>query len=1172
MKQDIFKQMLYKMPAYVQGREALKSDQSPIVYHEMGEASKSHLVYGMVEDIAKTALVITYNDVQANNLYEDLTFFLGPRVMYFPAEPTLYYFVEAYSPEISIERLKVLSALKNGEQKIIVASIEAIMKKMIPIEILKEYWKIFKVGQIIEIQELQEILLKGGYERVDEVGSPGQYNIRGGIVDIFPMTEEYPFRIEFFDDEIDSIRSFDIITQRSIDKYEEIDISPTKELLFSEGIKEQALENFKMESVKYIKKLSDKGKKDFANQVRENIDSKIEEMKQRQKNNWEFYLSYMEDSFVSLIDYFPEDCIIFLDQPHRIKERYENITLELEEDFKGLLERGEVLPRQFEVFFSYYSLTDRMAMGKLCIFQTLIRRTDPFNPKKILSFPSRSMHPFHGKLDLLVEEISHWKKRDYSIVILSETKERGKLLVDNLKDLGINAITQEHSHKSVIGGEVIILHGVLHRGVEYPEIKAVIVSEKEIFSQIQKKGKKHKKKRERKIESFVDLNIGDYVVHETYGIGKYLGLEKIEVEGIQRDYLNIKYAQGDKLYVPTEQMDLIQPYIGGESKALKLNKLGGNEWKRAKGKVKKAIEDMTEELLNLYAQRQAIQGYVFSKDTPWQRQFEEGFPYEETQDQLQSIEEVKNDMEATIAMDRLLCGDVGYGKTEVAIRAAFKAVMDGKQVAFLVPTTILAQQHFNNMVERFSDYPISISMLSRFRTKNETQQTLKDIRSGMVDIVIGTHRIVQKDINFKDIGLLIIDEEQRFGVIHKERLKDWKKNVDVLTLSATPIPRTLHMSLVGIRDMSVIEQPPEERYPVQTYVLEYNEQLVRDAILRELDRGGQIYYVYNRVEDIEKIAYKLKDLVPEARIVIGHGQMSENQLEDTMLAFVEGRYDILVCTTIIETGLDMPNVNTIIVTNGDKMGLSQLYQLRGRVGRSNRLAYAYITYEKDKVLTEVAEKRLQAIKEFTEFGSGFKVAMRDLEIRGAGNLLGAEQHGHMASIGYDLYCKLLEESVNKMKGLPQKVKKETSLELQIDAFIPDWYIPKESQRIQMYKKMVVIDSMEELYDVQEEIEDRFGDLPIAVSNLLMISYIKSIAQNLKIYSINMKNNQVNLYMEKDEFINMKVIGELVKLYGRRIMINASDEPYISLKLTKLIDKQLDQIKEILEKIKILQVE
>lgn len=1171
MEQNIFKQMLYKMPSYVQGREALKRDQSPILYHEMGEASKSHLIYGMVEDIAPTALVITYNDVQASKLYEDLSFFLGPRVLNFQAEPTLYYFVEAYSPEISIERLKVLRALKNGEHKIIVASIEAIMKKMIPLEILKDYWKSFKVGQIIEIQELQKILIEGGYERVDEVESPGQYNIRGGIVDIYPMIEEYPFRIEFFDDEIDSIRSFDVITQRSIDKYEEIEISPIKELLFSENIKEIALENFKMESIKYIKKLKHKGKKDFANQVQDNIVRKIEEMKQGQKNNWEFFLSYMENSFVSLMDYFSKDCIIFLDQPHRIKERYDNISLELEEDFKGLLERGEVLPNQFEVFFSYDHLTDRMVMGKLCIFQTLIRRADPFMPKKILSFPSRSMHPFHGKLDLLVEEIRHWKKREYFVVILSDTKDKGKRLVASLKDLGINAIYQEHAHKSVIGGEVVILQGVLHRGVEYPEIKAVIVSEKEIFSQSQKKGKKHRRKRERKIESFVDLNIGDYVVHESYGIGKYLGLEKIEVEGNQRDYLNIKYAHGDKLYVPTEQMDLIQPYIGAEGKALKLNKLGGNEWKRAKGKVKKAIEDMTEELLNLYAQRQAIKGYSFSKDTPWQRQFEEGFPYEETPDQLQSINDVKKDMEAPTVMDRLLCGDVGYGKTEVAIRAAFKAVMDGKQVAFLVPTTILAQQHFNNMVERFSDYPISIAMLSRFRTKNEIQQTLKEIRCGMVDIVVGTHRIVQKDINFKDLGLLIIDEEQRFGVIHKERLKDWKKNVDVLTLSATPIPRTLHMSLVGIRDMSVIEQPPEERYPVQTYVLEYNEQLVRDAILRELDRGGQIYYVYNRVEDIEKIAHRLKNLVPEARIVIGHGQMSENQLEDTMLSFVEGKYDILVCTTIIETGLDMPNVNTIIVINGDKMGLSQLYQLRGRVGRSNRLAYAYITYEKDKVLTEVAEKRLQAIKEFTEFGSGFKVAMRDLEIRGAGNLLGAEQHGHMASIGYDLYCKLLEESISKVKGLPQRVKRETSLELQIDAFIPDWYIPKESQRIQMYKKMVIIDSMEELYDIQEEIEDRFGDLPIAVNNLLMLSYIKSLAQKLKIHHINMNNNQVNLYMEKDDFINVEVIGELVKEYGRKIMINASDEPYISLKLTKLIDKQLSQIKEILEKIKVLQV-
>ena len=1172
MEESIFLQMLHKIPAYNLGKEALRQGKSPIVLHEMGETSRAHVIYGMVEDVAKSALVITYNDMQAKRLYEDLKFFLGERVLYFPAESIPYYFVEAYSREVSIERLRVLKKLIKEDRVVIVASIEAVMKKIQQREGFQEHWHILQVGQRIEIQELQNILIDCGYERVDEVESPGQYNIRGGIVDLYPMIEENPYRIEFFDDEIDSIRSFDVTSQRSIEKYQELEIFPTKELLFSKEMKDQALNQFKKEAEKYIKNQRNKGKEDFADKVQTNLESKLELMQQGQSDNWEIFLPCMKDDFVSFIDYFPADALLFLDQPQRVKERYDTFLLEGKEDFKGLLENGEVLPNQFGIFFSYEDLTKRMSMKNLCIFQALLSRSDAFTPKLILSFPSRMMHPFHGKLDLLAEEIKQWKKRDYSIVILSREEKRARQLIKNLQDFDMIASFHEDFHTEIKPGEILLLPGYLSKGLEYPEIKVAIVSEEEIFSQRQKKVPKAKRKRKRKIESFVDLNIGDYVVHETYGIGIYLGLEKIEVEGISKDYLNIKYANGDKLYVPTDQMDLIQPYIGAENKAPKLNKLGGSEWRKAKNKVQKAIEDMTEELLNLYAQRQAIRGYSFSKDTPWQRQFEENFPYEETPDQLQTIEEIKKDMESPIAMDRLLCGDVGYGKTEVALRAAFKAVMDGKQVAILVPTTILAQQHYNNMVERFSGFPISISILSRFQTRAQQRQTVKDIKTGMVDIVVGTHRIVQRDIQFKDLGLLIIDEEQRFGVKHKEKLKNWKKSVDVLTLSATPIPRTLHMSLVGIRDMSVIEHPPEERYPVQTYVMEYNEPLIRDSILREIDRGGQIYYVYNRIEDIDRAAHNLRNLVPEARIAVAHGQMTEHKLEKTMMDFMDEQYDVLVCTTIIETGMDMPNVNTIIITNADRMGLSQLYQLRGRVGRSNRLAYAYITYERDKVLTEVAEKRLQAIKEFTEFGSGFKIAMRDLEIRGAGNLLGGEQHGHMAAIGYDLYCKLLEETVRKMKGLPQEVKKETSVELQIDAFIPKWYIPKESQRIQMYKKMVGIDGIEELYDLQEELEDRFGDIPISVNNLLMISYLKSLAQQLNFHTILQKKNMVYLYMNKNDFVDMKIIGKLVKKYGRKIMINASDEPYIAIKLSKSVDHQLKEIKEVLEEIKILKVD
>ncbi len=1108
---SIFIQILHGIPTYLQGMQDLETGQSPIVYHEMGDASKAHVVYGLVEDLERHALVVTHSDDQAKKIYGDLSYFLGQKVGYLPAEPTLFYFVEAYSPEISIERLRILRALEAGEKKVLVVSIQALMKKLPPKDEFSEGWKSFEVGQIIGMEEFQDCLIQNGYERVEEVESPGQYNVRGGIVDVYPMAQESPYRVEFFDDEIDSIRSFDPLSQRSIDKVERFTLSPTREAFNGPS------------------------------------------------------------SYDSLLEYFPQDPLIFLDQPHRIKEKYDGVVLEFQEDFKGLLEKGEVKPDQWDVFFDYHTLTQGMEQKDLCIFQALLRRSDPFRPKRIYSFTSRSMHPFHGKLELLADEIKQWRRRNYSVIILAQSEGKAKKLVDELTNLQIPAVFSKDFYREIHGGEVLVLEGSLDRGVDYPDARAAIISDQEIFAQDRRRDRTPKRKRERRIQSFVELNIGDYVVHENHGIGIYLGLEKIQVEGVQRDYLNIKYAQGDRLFIPTDQMHLIQPYIGAENRPPKLNKLGGSEWKRAKGRVKKAIEDMTQELIELYAQRQSIQGFAFSKDTPWQRQFEEGFPFEETQDQLKAVEEIKRDMERPIAMDRLLCGDVGYGKTEVALRAAFKAVMDGKQVAILVPTTILAQQHYNTMNERFSGFPIGIGILSRFRTAAEQQQTLKDIRNGMVDIVVGTHRILQRDIQFKDLGLLIIDEEQRFGVGHKERLKQWKKNVDVLTLSATPIPRTLHMSLVGIRDMSIIEQPPEERYPVQTYVMEYNETLIRDAILREMDRGGQVYYVYNRVEDIERRAHDLKALVPEARIAIGHGQMSEHSLENTMVNFVEGQYDVLVCTTIIETGLDMPNVNTLIVTNADAMGLSQLYQLRGRVGRSSRLAYAYITYEKDRVLTEVAEKRLHAIKEFTEFGSGFKIALRDLEIRGAGNLLGAEQHGHMASVGYDLYCKMLEEAVHRAKGIPQKIQRETTLELQVDAFIPNWYIPKESQRIQMYKKMMGIQGMGELYDLQEEIEDRFGDLPNSVNNLLMISLIRSMAQELKIHLIKQKKKWVYFYMEKEDFIPMETIGPLIKEYGRNIMINASEEPYIALTLPPLVDQHLMKIRELLEKIKVLQV-
>jgi transcription-repair coupling factor (superfamily II helicase) len=714
----------------------------------------------------------------------------------------------------------------------------------------------------------------------------------------------------------------------------------------------------------------------------------------------------------------------------------------------------------------------------------------------------------------------------------------------------------------------VITFGNQLRGFEYPELKVSVISDKEVFGETKRKKTSKPKKGVSKIKSFTELKLGDYVVHTNHGIGVYRGIKQLELEGHKKDYLQLTYDNGDMLYVPVDQLDLVQKYIGQEGKKPKINKLGGSEWAKAKSKVKRSIEEIAEDLVKLYAMRSTIKGHSYQKDTVWQKQFEEEFPYDETPDQLSAIEEIKKDMQSDKPMDRLLCGDVGYGKTEVAIRAAFKAVMDGKQVAFLVPTTILAEQHYNNFVQRFSDFPVKVDMVSRFRTPTQQKVTLKAVKEGNVDILIGTHRLLQKDIQFKDLGLLIIDEEQRFGVTHKERLKEFKKNIDSLTLSATPIPRTLHMSLVGVRDISVIETPPEERYPIQTYVVEFNDQLIRDAIMREMNRGGQVYFVYNRVETIRDMASFIQKLVPEARVAVGHGQMSERELEDVVLGFVKNEFDILVSTTIIETGMDIPNVNTIIINDADKMGLSQLYQLRGRVGRSNRIAYAYLTYKKDKILTEVAEKRLRAIKEFTELGSGFKIAMKDLEIRGAGNMMGSSQHGHMAAIGYDLYCRMLEDMVRLIKGEIEKEPIETTVELKVDAFIPGDYINDEMQKIEVYKKIAAINSFDDMMEIQDELIDRFSDIPTSVENLMNIAYVRSIAKVLGIEEIKERRDELWFQFESKDWIKNELVSALIGEYSKSISFKEEKKPTIVYKLMDIKREELiPKVRAILERMK-----
>lgn len=864
-----------------------------------------------------------------------------------------------------------------------------------------------------------------------------------------------------------------------------------------------------------------------------------------------------------------EDAVIILDESSRIKQRVNNLQMEFNENFKALLEKGEVLPEQSKLFFDYEEILKRVKNNFLLIMNTLAKPGNELQPQTIVNFVSRSMHHFHGNMDILVDDLKYYKNAGYKVLLLSGNQERARILKDTLDSFNIDTVVIKDSEYDIQKGQVVIYAASVSKGFEYVDAKFAVISDGEIFGQTKRRKRTVKIKNADKIKSFTELEIGSYVVHVNYGIGKYEGIEKIKVDGIVRDYLKIIYAGGDTLFVPVEQLDLVQKYVGPTDNPPKLNKLGGSEWLRAKRKAKKAVEDLAKDLIQLYAKRQMVKGHAFSPDTPWQKEFEEQFPYEETEDQLRCIKEIKEDMEKDRPMDRLLCGDVGYGKTEVALRAAFKAVADGKQVAFLCPTTILAYQHYANFIERFKEFPVKIEMLSRFRTPKEQSKIIKELAEGNIDIIVGTHRLLQNDIKFKDLGLLIIDEEQRFGVVHKEKIKKLKENIDVLTLSATPIPRTLHMSLIGIRDMSVLENPPEDRFPVETYVVEFNEELIKDAILREIARGGQVYFVYNRVNGIEKMASFVKDLVPGCRVAVAHGQMEESQLEKVMIDFLNGEYDVLVSTTIIETGLDIPNVNTIIVYDADKLGLSQLYQLRGRVGRSNRLAYAYFTYRKDKVLSEVAEKRLEAIKEFTEFGSGFKIAMRDLEIRGAGNLLGAEQHGHIDAIGYDLYLKLLEEAIRNLKGEAPKEEITTTIDIKVNAYIDSSYIEDENLRLEMYKKIASIKSREDMIEISEELVDRFGDYPKPVEALLEIAYLKAIASQVNITEITEKGNSVILKFNDMNLVNMEVIEKVIKEYGGNLVFSSQVQPYLTYKFNKKETLQKELI-ELVEKIKSLQ--
>lgn len=1166
---------LLELDEYNEILGAIQRYTAPVNVAGPSDSQKAHISYAICSHCNLKGIYVAFNEMHARKMYEDFSYFYGDDVLFFPSKEIMLHDVEAKSYDSIYQRLIVLDKLIKGDFKFIVTSAEAIMQKLMPLTLFQHSIETFVLGGRVNLIDLPQRLVSMGYERVSVVEGRGQFSIRGGIIDIFSIDSENAIRIELFDDEIDSIRTFDITTQRSIQKLSEVRIIPAREIIYTPESRPGILQRIEESLKRCLSKT--KNNREFSEQLKSRISHDMDRM----RNDYYFpgidkWTPFIFDNPENILDYAWKagQGIVFVDEQARVKQRVENVLLELHESCKTLTEKGQILPESYELHFDFEELSSKLDDNKVINLNTIAVTGQKYGENKNISISSKLLSSYQGYMELLMDDLKHWKDKGSRVVILAGTRGKGQRVSETFESQGVMAAYIDELDHDLQPGEVIITRGNLIKGFEYPQIGLVIVSDMEVFG----KGRKHRrsggKKEGSKLKAFTDLNPGDYVVHQAHGIGKYVGIQKLAVDNVKKDYLKIRYQDEGYIYIPTNQLELIQKYIGSEGKLPKLSKLGGTDWLKTKNRVKESLKELAGELIKLYAQRRALKGHQFSNDTIWQKQFEELFPYEETDDQLKCIDEIKQDMESERPMDRLLCGDVGYGKTEVAIRAIFKAVMDGKQVAYLVPTTILAQQHYNNFKQRMKDFPVTVDVISRFRSASEQKKILKDVKAGNVDVLVGTHRLLQKDIQFRDLGLLVVDEEQRFGVTHKEKLKNLKANVDSLTLTATPIPRTLHMSLVGIRDISVIEDPPEERYPVQTYVMEHNDDVIKDAIIREMGRKGQVFYLYNRVRSIHLKAAEIQKLVPEARIEVAHGQMDESQLENIMNNFINGEYDILICTTIIESGLDMPNVNTIIVEDADRMGLAQLYQLRGRVGRSNRLAYAYITYKKDKVLSEVAEKRLQAIKEFTEFGSGFKIAMRDLEIRGAGNLLGPEQHGHMESVGYDMYCKLLDEAVRELSGESLiKDEIEVAIDINVDAYISDDYINTENQKIEMYKRIASIQDEQDAIDVEDELVDRYGDLPRPVVNLVQIAYMKTLAGQCGFVSILEKNGKMIMQYKSDKYVDIKTIGKLMDKYKRSLLFTASSTPYLTYRIQGINRENLvENIKILLQDIKKLKYE
>lgn len=1162
---------LGELEEYDQLIRGIKQGEFPVQLIGCMDTQESHMIYGTGRD-KRIRLVITHNEVRAKELVEDLKLY-DHDVMYYPAKDFIFYSADVHGQAIVKERLKVIKRLLEKEPLTVVTTLDGGMDYCLPFERYQENRIHVAEEEILDLEEFKKNLVAIGYENTGQVQKEGEFSVRGGIIDVFPLTEECPYRIELWGDEVDGIRRIDVESQRSVETVSEIEIYPATEIFLEEDRILEGMHRMEEEMQTCVRRFEEEGKKEEASRLRQSVANFRETYEvYHGLVNLESYVSYFTKNVSSFFDYFKEeDVCVYLDEPARCIEKGEAVEYEFRESMVSRLEKGYILPGQMEVLFSLPVLLKKLSELPLLLMTALDMKVKEFNVRHKYNFQIQAAPSYNNNFSLLAKDILRLKKNGYRVLVLSASGTRAERLCQDLQDYEIPAFYSRDLSHELLPGEVMIGKGTLRKGFEYPNLRFVVMTEGDIFGGVKKKRKKRVKRYEgASIHSFNDLKIGDYVVHENHGLGIYEGIEKIEVDHITKDYLKVAYAGGSNLYIPATSLEVLQKYAGSDAaKVPKLNKLNSPEWRKTKTRVKGAVKEIAQELVDLYAKRQAKQGHAFEKDTVWQREFEEVFPYEETEDQLHAIEDTKKDMESIKAMDRLICGDVGYGKTEIAIRAAFKAVMDGKQVAVLVPTTILAGQHYNTFVQRMRDYSVEVGMLSRLRTPKENRETVEKLRKGAIDIVIGTHRLLAKDVVYKDLGLLIVDEEQRFGVTHKEKLKQLKNDIDVLTLTATPIPRTLHMSLVGIRDMSVLEEPPVDRMPIQTFVMEKNDEIVREAILRELGRGGQVYYVYNRVANMDIIAGEVQKLVPEAIVAYAHGQMNERELERTMFAFVNGEIDVLVSTTIVETGLDIPNVNTIIIDEADKLGLSQLYQLRGRVGRSNRTAYAFLMYKRDKMLKEVAEKRLAAIKEFTELGSGFKISMRDLEIRGAGNLLGARQHGHMEAVGYDLYCKMLNEAVKRLKG--EKVENdefETNIDLKMDAFIPADYIPNEFQKLDVYKRIAEIETEPERDDMVDELIDRFGEPPQSVCNLLEIALLKAKAHDAYITAIVERANQIRITMFPQAKVATDKIPDLLAAYQGKLRFVPETTPYfVYQQKEEPLLRQLSELVNEMQKIK-----